>query len=433
MVAIIGSSGAGKTSLMAALCGRIRGGKIKGNFYMNDMPAKKNLINSVTGFVPQYETASGVLTVQEHLHFVAELKLGRDMPKWEKRGRVESVIQRLGMISLKHRRIEHLSGGERKKLNLAEELMREPLFLFCDEPTTGLDSFNSKSVMQSLKTLTACDDADDSNKRAVICSIHQPSSEVFNYFNFIILMDTGRIVYHGRIAEFYGHLEKIGMTLPPNYNPAEFFVNLVSPIDFNGVVHEERIAQLCQLNAINLELERINELNSPKLSTSDIEEVQRLTWAMQFSVLLRRAIMMGSRDLGEASLHSASHLVISLGIAVLYAGKSPNSQVRISDAEGMFFNVIAQIYFFTYMHVISVFAPELPIIRKETGESLYFISSYYIMKFLSLVSVGTEPVNHCHSKYLLWDLFLIAAAQDNLRVHYHLAAGLLHLELHAGL
>lgn len=207
MVAIIGSSGAGKTSLMAALCSRIRG-KIEGSFFVNDMPAKKNMIGSVTGFVPQYETAVGVLTVMEHLRFVSQLKLGRTMPKWEKRHRVENAIKRLGMTNLKNTRIKHLSGGERKKLNLAEELMREPLFLFCDEPTTGLDAFNAKAVMQSLKQLTACDDDDYSNKRAVICSIHQPSSDVFNYFNFIILMDTGSIVYHGRIAECYVHLEK---------------------------------------------------------------------------------------------------------------------------------------------------------------------------------------------------------------------------------
>lgn len=207
MVAIIGSSGAGKTSLMAALCQRIRG-RIRGNFFVNDMPAKRNMISSVTGFVPQYETAVAVLTVTEHLHFVAELKLGRHMPKWEKRERVENVIKRLGMVNLKHTRVKHLSGGERKKLNLAEELIREPMFLFCDEPTTGLDAFNGKAVMQSLKLLTGSGDPDQSNQRAVICSIHQPSSEVFNYFNFIILMDCGEIVYHGRIAEFYPHLEK---------------------------------------------------------------------------------------------------------------------------------------------------------------------------------------------------------------------------------
>lgn len=387
MVAIIGSSGAGKTSLMAALCARIRG-KIQGDFYINDLPAKKNLINSVTGFVPQYETPIAVLTVTEHLTFVAKLKLNRCMSPWEKQERLENVIKRLGMANLRHTRIKNLSGGERKKLNLAEELIREPLFLFCDEPTTGLDSFSSKSVMQSLKLLTGSDDmaTDGVNQRSVICSIHQPSSDVFNYFNCIILMDTGSIVYQGGIAECYGHLEKIGMSLPPNYNPAEFFVNLVSPINFKGVEYEERIKQLCQLNHISLQLNQIDEGNKPKLSTSDIEEERHLPWIVQFLVLMKRAILIGSRDISEAFWASSSHLIIALGIGILYAGKSPNQQVMITDTEGMFFNVIAEIYFYTYMNVVAVFAPELPIIRKETGENLYFISSYYIMKFLSLVS-----------------------------------------------
>lgn len=179
---------------------------------------------------------------------------------------------------------------------------------------------------------------------------------------------------------------RIGLSLPMNYNPAEFFVNLVSPITVQGVEHRERINLLCQLNKINLELELINALDAPKRSTSDIEEVEHLTWCMQIMVLLRRAALIGSRDIGESILHSSSHLLIALGIGVLYAGKSPNQQALISDVEGMFFNTIAEIFFYTYKRIVSVFEPELPIVRKETGENLYFISSYYIMKFLSLVS-----------------------------------------------
>lgn len=209
MVAIIGASGAGKTSLMAALCQRIRG-KINGRFYVNRVPAKRNAIISVTGFMPQYETAVGVLTVLEHLRFVAELKLGRSMSKWEKEERVQSAIERLGMWNLSQTRIKHLSGGERKRLNLAEEMVREPLFLFCDEPTTGLDSFNAKSVMHSLKKLTLPPSMADNRDcaRAVICSIHQPSSDLFAYFSHVILVDNGSIVYRGNVQEAYCEFEK---------------------------------------------------------------------------------------------------------------------------------------------------------------------------------------------------------------------------------
>lgn len=379
MVAIIGASGAGKTSIMASLCNRIRG-KIKGSFYVNHLPAKKNMISQVTGFVPQYETAVAVLTVIEHLRFVAELKLGRAMARWEKEERVQRVIERLGMINLKHSRIKHLSGGEKKKLNLAEELLREPLFLFCDEPTTGLDSFNGKSVMQSLKFLTGSDQDDESAKRAVICSIHQPSSEVFNFFSHIILMHNGSIVYHGQISDCYILLDEIGLSVPPNFNPAEFFVKLVSPILMNGIEHEQRIEQLCELNRKNLAI--VDSLDKPKLSTTDIEEVEPLPWFSQIKVLLRRATMIGFRDMGETIMNSSSNLLIALGIGILYAGKAMNPQAFVSDFQGMVFNVIAQIYFYTYIHVISEFTPELPVVRKETGENLYFISAYYIMKFL---------------------------------------------------
>lgn len=410
MVAIIGSSGAGKTSLMAALCSRIRG-KIKGDFYYNQLPANKNLIGAVTGFVPQYETAVGVLTVAEHLHFVAQLKLGRSMPPWEKESRVKKVVARLGMTQLRTSRIKHLSGGERKKLNLAEELLREPLFLFCDEPTTGLDrynslslkllilytilklynyfSFNGKSVMQSLKILTNGASEDESAMRAVICSIHQPSSEVFNYFSHIILMDNGSIVYHDKISTSYVKLDTIGLSLPKDYNPAEFFVKLVSPIPVNNIEHDDRIVQLSELNRERLEAERIELLSSAmmeKRKMSAYQAIEHLTWFAQIAVLMKRATIVGFRDFGDAIINSSSHVIIAMGIGILYAGTAANPQASITDVQGMFFNIIAQIFFYTYKGVIDATYPEMPIVRKETGENLYFISSYYIMKFLSLVS-----------------------------------------------
>lgn len=130
----------------------------------------------------------------------------------------------------------------------------------------------------------------------------------------------------------------------------------------------------------------ISGFDKPKRSTTDLPEVEHLPWLMQIMILLKRAALIGSRDIGESISHSSSHLMIALGIGILYAGESPNPQALINDVEGMFFNTIAEIFFYTYRRIIYVFEPELPIVRKETGENLYYISSYYIMKFLSLVS-----------------------------------------------
>lgn len=179
---------------------------------------------SVAGFVPQYDSAIEVLTVEEHLLFMAQLKLAPSVSRLEKREGIDSIMCQLGISKLAHFHIQRLSGGEKRKLTLATELIREPMFLFCDEPTTGLDSFNTTVLLGTLRHLTKqpslpeaetkpasiihqqlilqgnylkAEAANNSSKRGVICCIHQPSSEVFEYFTHIVLMHEGRIVFQG--------------------------------------------------------------------------------------------------------------------------------------------------------------------------------------------------------------------------------------------
>lgn len=138
---------------MAALTQRIRGHTLDGDFRLNGHPVSRTEMGRVSGFVPQNDTTMGILTVLEHLHFMAELKLEGNGHNREKA--VQTALARLGLQHLSTRRIRLLSGGERKKVALAEVLINRPLFVFCDEPTTGLDSFNACTVMESLKKLTA--------------------------------------------------------------------------------------------------------------------------------------------------------------------------------------------------------------------------------------------------------------------------------------
>lgn len=175
-------------------------------------------MTNISGFVPQYDSAISVLTVEEHLKFMATLKLPPSISRIEKNIRIQTITKQLGIVHLAHCRIKNLSGGEKRKLTLATELLRDPLFLFCDEPTTGLDSFNASSILQTLKRLVEkksenlyqqiivhqktkspieADFHIAKPSRGVICSIHQPSSEVFDYFSHIILVHNGQIMFHG--------------------------------------------------------------------------------------------------------------------------------------------------------------------------------------------------------------------------------------------
>lgn len=225
---------------MAAITQRIRGNKLKGEFLFNNCPIDQAAMTNVAGFVPQYDSAIEMLHVEEHLHFMTELKLASTVSKAEKCRRQDIVMCQLGIKHLAKCRIKNLSGGEKKKLSLATELIKEPMFLFCDEPTTGLDSYNAISVMKTLQNLTHfglrksqknllnairmnIDSSEESEKsetellvrslqKGVICSIHQPSSEVFHCFSHIILVDEGSILFQGSTKDAEIFFEKYKIT-----------------------------------------------------------------------------------------------------------------------------------------------------------------------------------------------------------------------------
>lgn len=178
--------------------------------------------------------------------------MDKNSSKWTKLANIEKLLKQSGLEKVSEDRISILSGGEKRKLNVATELITEPPIIFCDEPTTGLDSFSALSVLKTLKNLTKSkpsktiedsemeivpqvrlfeDHVDKGIKfksKAVLCTIHQPTSEIFECFSNIILMHSGRIVYQGAIKEADQFFLKLGYACPTSCNPAEFYLNLVS-------------------------------------------------------------------------------------------------------------------------------------------------------------------------------------------------------------
>lgn len=142
--------------------------------------------------------------------------MDKNIIKIERILHINKALHIVGLHDSKDKLINYLSGGEKRKLQLATELLTNPLFLFCDELTTGLDSFSAISVIKILKQLTSNSyilfnsnndltkseiqseiDIDQNIQKAIICSIHQPSSEIFHCFTHFILMNNGRILFQG--------------------------------------------------------------------------------------------------------------------------------------------------------------------------------------------------------------------------------------------
>lgn len=151
MTALMGPSGSGKTTLLDVLAGRKTSGKIAGEVLFAGQQLSRKSLRNLTGYVEQFDTLIGELTVTQMLQYTAELKLPPSTTKQAKAERVASVIQKLGLASCADTTIggvlkRGISGGQAKRVNIALALITQPRVLFLDEPTSGLDSHMANEV-----------------------------------------------------------------------------------------------------------------------------------------------------------------------------------------------------------------------------------------------------------------------------------------------
>ncbi|RLD87484.1 MAG: ABC transporter, partial [Bacteroidetes bacterium] len=206
LVGIMGSSGAGKTTLMNVLSGNYR--PASGHIRINklDLWDDAGQLNGVSGFVPQDDLLIEELTVFENLWYNAKFCF-KQLSNKEIKEKVNDTLSNLGLLEKKDLRVgsvmnKTISGGQRKRLNIALELIREPAILFLDEPTSGLASRDSENVMDLLRELTL-------KGKLVFVVIHQPSSELFKMFDQVVILDDGgHLVYYGNPVEAAIHFKK---------------------------------------------------------------------------------------------------------------------------------------------------------------------------------------------------------------------------------
>ncbi|KAF8922765.1 hypothetical protein BGZ58_003813, partial [Dissophora ornata] len=225
LMAIMGGSGAGKTSLLDILARRHKSGIVRGNIYVNGRTVSSQEYKQVVGYVDQEDTLMSTLTVYETILYSALLRLPRAMSFEAKRFRVLETMSELGILSIKDMKIgasgqRSISGGEKRRVSIACELVTSPSILFLDEPTSGLDSYNAYNVVECLVTLAR------TYHRTVVCTIHQPRSNIFAMFDQLVLMAKGQLVYSGETRGLNGHFRSLGHVCPEGYNMADYMLDL---------------------------------------------------------------------------------------------------------------------------------------------------------------------------------------------------------------
>ncbi|KAL2256567.1 hypothetical protein VTK26DRAFT_1472 [Humicola hyalothermophila] len=227
ITAIMGASGAGKTTFLDILARKNKRGTVTGEFYVNGEKVSDADYKNATGFVDQEDTMLPTLTVHETILTSALLRLPRDMTRVAKEQRVFEVEKQLGIYHIRDSLIgseegkgRGISGGEKRRVSIACELVTSPSILFLDEPTSGLDAYNAYNVIECLVTLAK------TYKRTVIFTIHQPRSNIVALFDRLILLAQGKTVYSGPLHQCQGYFDQIGYSCPPGFNIADYLVDL---------------------------------------------------------------------------------------------------------------------------------------------------------------------------------------------------------------
>jgi ATP-binding cassette subfamily G (WHITE) protein 2 (SNQ2) len=230
LTALMGASGAGKSTLLNTLAQRINFGVVSGDFLVDGKPLPKSF-QRATGFAEQQDVHEPTATVREALRFSAKLRQPKEISLEEKYSYCENVLDLLEMRDIAGATIgkvgEGLNPEQRKRLTIAVELASKPaLLIFLDEPTSGLDSGAAFNIVRFLRKLA---DAG----QAILCTIHQPSSVLFEEFDELLLLKSGgRTVYHGELGEgskkLITYLEKNGdHECPHDTNPAEWMLEAI--------------------------------------------------------------------------------------------------------------------------------------------------------------------------------------------------------------
>ncbi|KAL8034647.1 hypothetical protein ABFX02_12G042200 [Erythranthe guttata] len=384
LTALMGVSGAGKTTLMDVLAGRKTGGYIEGNITISGYPKKQETFARISGYCEQNDIHSPCVTVYEALIFSAWLRLPSEIDSETRKAFVESVMElveltplRGGLIGLPG--VNGLSTEQRKRLTIAVELVANPSIIFMDEPTSGLDARAAAIVMRTVRNTV-------NTGRTVVCTIHQPSIDIFESFDELLLMKRGgQEIYVGplgrhscNLIEYFEGIE--GVTrIRDGYNPATWMLEVTSSaqemilgVDFSQLYKN---SDLFRRNKA-----LINELSTPPPGTRDLHF--QTQYSQPFLTQCIACLWKQHLSYWRNPLYSAVRILYTIFLAILFGsifwdlGSKRRTQQEIFNAMGSMYASV----FFLGTQIASSVQPVVSVERtvfyRERAAGLYSALPY---------------------------------------------------------
>ncbi|EES01392.1 ABC transporter G family member 38 [Sorghum bicolor] len=384
LTALMGVSGSGKTTLMDVLSGRKTGGYIEGEIYISGYPKNQETFARISGYCEQNDIHSPQITIRESLLFSAFLRLPKEVTNQEKKIFVDEVMELVELDGLKDAivglpGVNGLSTEQRKRLTVAVELVANPSIIFMDEPTSGLDARAAAVVMRTVRNTV-------NTGRTVVCTIHQPSIDIFEAFDELLLMKRGgQIIYSGplgrdshKVVEYFEEVPGIPK-IKEGCNPATWMLDVTSAstevqlkIDF--AEHYKSSTMYERNKAL------VKELSKPPPGSSDLyfptQYSQSTFDQFKFCLWKQRLTYWRSPDYNLVRMVFALFTALMLGIIFWRVGSKMESSADLLIIVGSMYFAVAFVGFNNCITAQPVIAVERTVFYRERAAGMYSAIPY---------------------------------------------------------
>ncbi|XP_040074395.1 ATP-binding cassette sub-family G member 1 isoform X2 [Ixodes scapularis] len=381
LTAIMGPSGAGKTTLMNVLSGHYDKG-YEGEVQVNGWVRDTELFNQQSCYVMQDDCLLPELTVREALTMSLQLRMP-SLNRSKREQLVGEAITRWGLDACQNTRTSSLSGGQRKRLAISQELISNPPVIFLDEPTSGLDSISALRCVLVMRSLAAAG-------HTVLCSIHNPSAKLFSHFDRLYMISEGLCIYNGPVDKLLHFLSAQNLHCPLYHNPADFITEIASgeygnlnrqlAKSFTPDSSEECNKKTLDHPVLTAYGGKIMN-KKEKAEECELHKV-RVDSFHQFLILVKRCFFCVIRNKVATQLRVVSYVSFAIMLTMLYYDVGNNATRVISNA-ALFLLCLTIALFQSAMPTVLIFPTEMSVLLREHRNCWYSPSMYYIARIMT--------------------------------------------------